>query len=219
MRHLTAAKFVIRLFLHGANAIRSWLLNSGSMKILTIAFALASLSLAQAEEPMKADQGGRSYLERFFNPRHLKAATPPTEVPRVSNPEPWELFSVGSLPPGKALTPAAAANLKVGDYSTQTVYLIGTFISGAIHDRNVTFSYAPPGTKRGEAQPDWATAPIRIIVEYCPDVDLPMGGSKITLDQPRGFLLRAVKRSSTFQNLDTLVLFARDIVQHEGGVR
>ena len=124
------------------------------MKILPIAFSLTSLFLARAEEPAKPTSEGRPYFERIFNPRGLKytrSSTPPPRAAVVD--ERWQLFPIGSLPPGKELNRVQAAELKEGDYTKENIYLTGTFVSNAKRGNTVTFTYAPAGTKRGDATP------------------------------------------------------------------
>jgi hypothetical protein len=153
---------------------------------------------AQQTGPTAEDR--RERLKRIFSLGDDSKPVSPSASPKPSRPrgetETWQLFPAGKLPAGKMVGEADAAQLAVGNYLDQSLYLIGNFNVTADGEHKAVLRFVDTRT------------PIRIIAEYSSDVTTPSMGSKLKLDPSRGLLVRTVSRA---RNDGSLLIFVRDI--------
>jgi hypothetical protein len=171
-------------------------------KLLVVTLIVSGATCLLAQQPASTPSEKRKYLERFFSngrdpqPDFRNVSPKPSAAPTGSRTETWELFPAEKLPVGKAVNEADAETLSTGNYLGQNLYLAGTF--------DVTVD----GPQKAVLRFVNARSPIRIIAEYPPETAAPTRGTKLTLNQSHGMLIRNVTRAASDR---TLLLFVRDI--------
>lgn len=153
-----------------------------------------------AQEPAKKPTGQGTFYQRFFSDeavaeraKYQGTPAPPKETPQVS----WPLYAPGSFPAGQTVSQVEAAKLSTGSVDGQTIYLVGDFRVTAAGGNRAIFRFLSEDP------------PARVIVEYPSGSTAPAEGSRLTLDETRGLLLRRVARDADGR----INLFVRNISQ------
>lgn len=131
-------------------------------------------------------------------PVEAKPTTPRPAPAAPEAPKPrgnWEVYPADQMPPGKSLTQEEAAKLASGEYLDKKLYLVGNFFVAATHkDRAILRG----GEKRGA---------INVVASYPLSIPAPQEGTTVVREEPRGFRITRVKRTSA----DEVTIYVRDI--------
>ena len=132
-------------------------------------------------------------------PGVLKPFNPESTLPGAEGNK-WRTFKPGTVPAGRAISPADAAALPDGEAAPR-MYLRGSFVVTATGENRAVIRPRPGSEGAGEA-------PVRIIVEYVNGSAPPAEGSKLERDETTPYEIRDVRRGATGE----LNIWVREIV-------